>query len=108
RLRELDARPLRIADGADAASLQLPPLGYAAAAVESYAIFRRLRSEGVIADGVRFQVSLPTIVAVVSAFFFGDDRAAIEPAYTAAMLRELDQILAAIPHDDLAIQWDVA
>ncbi|MGF2950039.1 hypothetical protein [Microbacterium alcoholitolerans] len=107
-LRDLDARPLRIADGADAASLRLPPLGYASAAVDSYAIFRRLRDEGVIAPGVRFQVSLPTVVAVVSAFFSGEDRAAIEPVYTAALLRELDEILAAIPHAELAIQWDVA
>ncbi|GAA2885257.1 hypothetical protein [Microbacterium esteraromaticum] len=107
-LRDLDARPLRIADGADPSSLQLPPLGYADAAIESYEIFRRLRDEGAIAEGVRFQVSLPTVVAVVGSFFFGDDRAAIEPAYTAALLRELEQITGAIPADDLAVQWDVA
>ncbi|WP_431075648.1 hypothetical protein [Microbacterium phyllosphaerae] len=104
----IDARPLRIADGVDAASIQLPPLGYADAAIESYAIFRRLRDEGVVPATTRFQVSLPTTVAVVSSFFFGDDRAAIDPVYTAALLREVDRILAAIPHDDLAIQWDVA
>ncbi|UJP10147.1 hypothetical protein L2X99_17690 [Microbacterium sp. KUDC0406] len=104
----IDARPLRIAEGADAASLVLPPLGYASAALESYEIFRRLRDQGVIAEEVRFQVSLPTPLAVVASFFAGDDRAAIEPVYTAAILRELDEILAAIPHEDLAIQWDVA
>ncbi|REJ08702.1 hypothetical protein DY023_00485 [Microbacterium bovistercoris] len=104
----IDARPLRIAEGADAASIVLPPLGYASAAVESYEIFRRLRDEGAIAPGVRFQVSLPTPLAVVSSFFAGDDRAAIEPVYSAAVLRELDEILAAIPHHDIAIQWDVA
>ncbi len=104
----IDARPLRIADGVDAAGIQLPPLGYADAAVESYAVFTRLRREGVVPGGTRFQVSLPTTVAVVSSFFFGDDRAAIDPVYTAALLRELDGILASIPHDDLAIQWDVA
>ena len=107
-LRDLDARPLRIAEGVDADALRLPPLGYAAAALESYATFRRLRDEGVIAPGVRFQVSLPTVVAVVGSFFFGDDRARIEPLYTAALLRELDEIVDAIPHGDLAIQWDVA
>ena len=41
----LDARPLRIAAGASAAEIVLPPLGYAAAARESYAIFSRLRGE---------------------------------------------------------------
>nr|WP_091739695.1 hypothetical protein [Microbacterium azadirachtae] len=104
----LDARPLRIADGADAASIVLPPLGYAAAANESYGTFLRLRAEGTIAGDVRFQVSLPTPLAVIASFFSGDDRAAIEPVYTGAMLRELAEILDAIPHRDLAIQWDVA
>lgn len=107
-LRDLDARPLRIADGVDASGLRLPPLGYAEAAIDSYEIFRRLRGEGVIADGVRFQVSLPTPVAVVGSFFFGEDRDAIESVYTAALLRELEQIVAAIPAVDLAVQWDVA
>lgn len=104
----IDARPLRIADGADAAGIRLPSLGYADAAIESYATFVRLRDEGAIPEGTRFQVSLPTPVAVVTSFFFGDDRAAIAPLYTAALLRELDRIVADIPHEDLAIQWDVA
>ncbi|WP_336643504.1 hypothetical protein [Microbacterium sp. MMO-113] len=104
----IDARGLRIAEGVDPATIALPPLGYASAAIESYGLFARLREEGAIPAGTRFQVSLPTPLAVISSFFHGDDRAAIEPVYTAAMLRELDEILAAIPHDDLAVQWDVA
>lgn len=104
----IDARPLRIADGTDAAGIRLPSLGYADAAIESYATFVRLQEDGVIPGGTRFQVSLPTPVAVVTSFFFGDDRAAIAPVYTAALLGELDRIVADIPHEDLAIQWDVA
>lgn len=104
----IDARGLRIGDGVDASAIELPPLGYAAAAIESYAAFVRLRDVGVIAPGTRFQVSLPTPVAVVSSFFAGDDRAAIEPVYAAAMLRELSEISAAVPTADLAVQWDVA
>ena len=104
----IDARPLRIADGVDASTIALPPLGYATAAQESYEVFRRLREEGVISPGTRFQVSLPSPVAVVSSFFSGADRTAIEPVYTAAMRRELATILGTIPHEDLAVQWDVA
>lgn len=104
----LDARPLRLADGVDVAAIELPPLGYAEAAIDSYAEFVKLRDEGVIAAGTRFQVSLPTPLAVISSFFFGDDRAAIDAVYTAAILREVAQIAAAIPAADLAIQWDVA
>ncbi|WP_223585881.1 hypothetical protein [Microbacterium sp. OVT16B] len=104
----IDARPLRIAQGTDAAGIRLPALGYASAAIDSYVVFSRLRAAGELAEGTRFQVSLPTPLAVISSFFSGDDRAAIEPVYTAAILGEVDEILAAIPHDDLAIQWDVA
>jgi len=107
-LRMLDGRPLRVADGVDPATIVFPPLGYAEAAIESYAVFRRLREEGVIAPGTRFQVSLPTPLAVVGAFFPAEQRAAIEPIYRAAMYRDLDEILATIPHADLAIQWDNA
>jgi hypothetical protein len=104
----LDARPLRIAGGVSAADLRLPPLGYAAAARESYAIFSRLREDGVISRGTRFEVALPTPLAVVNSFFPFEQRAAIDPVYTAAIEREVAEILAAIPHEDLAIQWDVA
>ncbi len=55
----LDARPLRIADGVEAAEIDLPRLGYADAARESYALFTRLRAEGAIPTGMRFQVSRP-------------------------------------------------
>ena len=34
--------------------------------------------------------------------------APIDPIYNAALLREIDKIAAAIPHDELAIQFDVA
>ncbi|MGI6877974.1 hypothetical protein [Microbacterium sp. gxy059] len=107
-LRMLDARPLRVADGVDPREIRFPELGYARAARESYALFRRLREEGVIAPGMRFQVSLPTPLAVVGAFFPPEQRAAIEPAYREAMSREVEEILAAVPHEDLAVQWDLA
>ena len=107
-VRSLDARPVRVADGVDPAAIEFPPLGYADAAIESYGIFRRLRDEGAVPEGTRFQVSLPTPLAVVGAFFPAEQRAAIEPVYRDALYRELDQILDAIPHEDLAIQWDNA
>ena len=40
--------------------LHLHDLRYGTFAVESYGVFKRLRDEGVIAPGVRFQVSLPS------------------------------------------------
>jgi hypothetical protein len=55
----------------------------------------------------RFQVCLPTPFAVIGAFVVAEDVPKVLPAYTAAMLREVDRICSAIPHSDLAIQWDV-
>ncbi len=44
---------------------------------------------------------------MVSAFCVPEDQAKIEPAYERAMLREVATLCAKIPHQDLAIQWDV-
>lgn len=105
---EFDARPLRLAAGAAAPSLRLPPLGYADAALDSYSVFRALRQGGLIRLGTRFQVSLPTPAAVIASFVVPQDRAALEPVYRRALFAELDRILAGIPHGELAIQWDTA
>lgn len=97
-----------LADGDDAADVIFGRLGYADAARSSYAIFARLREEGAIPAGVRFQVSFPTPLAVVATFVRAEDRAALEGPYTDALLGEVAEICASIPHGDLAIQWDVA
>jgi len=56
---------------------------------------------------VRFQVCLPTPLAVVGPFCQPAAVPAIEPAYEKAMVAEVANICAEIPHQDLAIQWDV-
>jgi hypothetical protein len=104
----LDQRPLRIMPGIDPDRLELPSLGYADAALDSWRIFFSLRNEGQIAPGTRFQVSLPTPAAVVGSYIAPEDRARFEPVYEAAIMRELAQILRGIPNDSLAIQWDTA
>jgi hypothetical protein len=84
------------------------PLGYAEVALASYRDFVRARDEGVIAAGTRFQVSLPTPLAVVLSFFEPDAVPTAWPAYEAALLAELAEIVGSIPREDLAVQWDVA
>ena len=83
-------------------------LGYAEAAIASYAVFSRLKQAGVILAQCRFQVSLPTPLAPVFAFVAPQDQSVVEPAYERAMFAELDRITAAIPPEELAVQWDVA
>ena len=97
----------RLKDGADPAALDLGQLGYAAEAIRSYETFARLADEGTIPQGVRFQVSVPTPMALVCGFVAAADRPRIEPAVERAMIDDLARMQAAIPHDRLAIQWDV-
>jgi hypothetical protein len=94
--------------GADASGLEFGDLGYARAALESYAVFTRLKKAGVILPDTRFQVSLPTPLAPLVMFVSRRDHRRVEPAYKAALLGELSRICAEIPHDQLAVQWDVA
>jgi hypothetical protein len=99
----------RLIDPSAAAALEFTGgIGYADVAIESYRRFAQLKNEGVIRESTRFQVSLPTPLAPVAQFVSLRDQAAVEPAYTRQMLRELERICDAVPLDDLAIQWDVA
>ena len=90
------------------ATIAFEQLGYADAALDSYRLFAQLKRDGVIPAQYRFQVCLPTPLAPVSAFVVPEDQAEVEPVYEAALLNELARITAAIPHDELAIQWDTA
>jgi methionine synthase II (cobalamin-independent) len=97
---------LRFRSGVDPARVVFET-GYAEAARASFEVFARLQADGVIADGVRFQVCLPTPMA--SAYMYVSPKAREEyiPAYERALRRALDDIVAAIPAEHLAIQWDV-
>ena len=97
---------LRLRDGERAEDIVLGNLGFADAAISSFAIFVKLKRDGIIPEHVRFQVSLPTPLAPVSAFIDPEHQAQVEPIYERRVLRELDVLFAAIPHDQLALQWD--
>lgn len=99
---------LKPKEGVDPRQIKFGRLGYADAAKSSYEMFAALKREGKIARGVRFQVSLPTPLAPVAGFVAPDALAAVEPAYEARLMQELDEIATAIPQDELAVQWDAA
>jgi hypothetical protein len=92
----------------DLTDAHFPPLGYANAAIASYAVFTSLRDAGRIPSGVRFQVSLPTPLAPLAATIEPIDFLKVESLYENAMREEIEQICDAIPVHDLAIQWDVS
>ena len=98
----------RVRPGVSAREIAFDNLGYADAALASYQTFARLEGEGTIPPLTRFLVCLPTPLAPVTVYFALESRAAVEPAYEAQLLAELGCICAAIPRDQLAIQWDTA
>jgi len=99
---------MRLADGVNPSELTFCELGYAREARASYADFAAAQAAGQLPPHARFQVSLPTPYAVVSAFCARDEhQTAIERAYERAMAREVEMLCAQIPHRSLAIQWDV-
>ncbi len=83
-------------------------LFYADIAKQSFAEFKRLKHAGKIAAGTKFQVDLVPAHSVIWLFLVESLHAPIDPIYNDALKREIDKIAAAIPHDELAIQFDVA
>lgn len=100
--------PEQIQEGIDILTKVDLHTGYDDVAIESYAIFRRLKDEGVIPLDVKFQVSLPSIPNVIGPFVQHAFQAIVEPIYEAALFRAIRRIQERIPHEDLAIQIDIA
>ena len=103
-----DMPRLKLAEGATADTIDWPNLGYADAYAESFAIFDRLQQDGTIPAGVRFQMQYPTPLASIAGTIVPEDMAAVAQAYEAALFADLDRVVADLPHDRIAVQWDVA
>ena len=104
---ETSGKPsFRLRAGADPGALRFD-FGYVDAATESYRAFAALKAEGAIPAGTRFQVSLPSAVAL-SMYIDPPDVDALLPALERGLVEQARAIAAAIPHDQLAIQWDLA
>ncbi len=101
-----ETRLLRLKPGIDPATVTFDT-GYDRAALHSYAVFKELRAQGAIPDGVRFQVSLPTPMSPGYMYVSPAGRAAFLAAYERSLLAALGRIVEAIPPEDLAIQFDV-
>jgi methionine synthase II (cobalamin-independent) len=106
-LRKTSGIPLVcLADGVDPADIRFGELGYVREARGSYADFCAARERGELPRDVRFQVCLPTPMSVAYAFCIPRDVVAVNAAYERAMIDEVKLLCRAIPHRDLAIQWD--
>jgi methionine synthase II (cobalamin-independent) len=83
-------------------------LFYADEAKASYATFAELKRAGKIPAEAKFQVDLVPAHSVIWLFVQDDLHQAVDKIFNDAVLREIDKIAAAIPHDQLAIQFDIA
>jgi 5-methyltetrahydropteroyltriglutamate--homocysteine methyltransferase len=99
--------PFRIKPGVT--ELDLGSLHYAGPAIDAYAELRKRRDRGALPADLSFQVGIPSTDSVIEDYFpdQSDWRLAKE-AYRVSASREIDEMLAAIPAEDLVVQWDLA
>jgi len=97
----------KLRDGVDPGDVQFD-LGFSTNAVEAYPTFRRLKDEGVIAPDVQFLIAIPTQAAIFGNFISPESQPLLVDAYERDLAAEVARIVDAVPHDELAIQWDVA
>ncbi len=98
----------RLKPGKSAADVSFDNLFYADVAKQSYAEFAALKRAGKIAPDVRFQIDLVPAHSVIWLFLQDDLHRALDPVFNQALKREIDKIAASLPHDQIAIQFDVA
>ncbi len=97
-----------LAPGLSANDVAFDNLLYADTAIASYATFAALKRDGTIPAHVKFQVDLVPAHSVLWLYIEDELQPALDPIYNAAVKREIDQIAAAIPASEVAIQLDVA
>ena len=90
-------------------TIRFDDLAYGGYAIDSYAVFKRLRDEGVVPEGVRFQMSLPAPHSAIDGFLEDNSQwPELYAAYVEGIRREIAKALDVIPAGDLVIQWDAA
>lgn len=107
-----DVWKFKVKDGVEQVRFGNPGyrLGYAKDAVNSYFVFKTLREKGIFPQSMRFQIAMPMVNSVIRPLTFpvAGDLERLRPGYEEAIAAELAAIFEAIPHEDLAIQWDCA
>ena len=101
-----EVEQVRFKPGVDPAAVNFET-GYDKAALTSYDVFKRLRDAGLISHHTRFQVCLPTPMASGYLYVSGPARQIYFDVYERALKAALGSITAAIPANDLSVQWDV-
>jgi hypothetical protein len=81
--------------------------GYADMAIASFRMLESLQAAGVVPAHIRFQICLPTPIAPTYNNMVPADRPPVLAGLTRHLAAEVAKIAAALPHERIAIQWDV-
>jgi hypothetical protein len=98
----------RVKAGVNRTQFEFTNLRHASVAIEAYQTFERLKGEGKIPRHCRYQFAIAHPVSIAGHYGVDESQDVIERAYERALLREVEKMAAVIPHDQFAIQWDVA
>jgi hypothetical protein len=98
----------RLKPGRAPADVRFDNLFYADIARRSHAEFAALKRQGIVPENCRFQIDLVPAHSVLWLFLQDHLHQPVDPIYNAALRREIDKIAAVLPHDEIAIQFDVA
>ncbi|MCM6773718.1 hypothetical protein NDR87_09575 [Nocardia sp. CDC159] len=97
----------RLRHGVTAADVRFERFHYADAAKASFAEFHRAKRDGLFFPGTKFMFPIPSPLTPVAVFVAPDSQGRVLPAYEARLQESISEILALLPHSELAIQWDV-
>src|SRR5262245_1961651 len=98
----------RLRPGKTIADVTFDNLFYADIAKQSYDEFAALKRKGKIPAHCKFQVDLVPAHSVIWIYVEDDLHQAVDKVFNDAVLVETDKLAATIPHDQLAIQFDIA
>jgi hypothetical protein len=98
----------RLKPGKTVGDVSFGNLFYADIAKQSYAEFAALKRQGLVPKNCRFQIDLVPAHSVIWLFLQDDLHQLLDPVYNEALKREIDKIAQTLPHDQIAIQFDVA
>jgi len=101
-------RRYRLKPGIAAETVTFDNILYGEIAIRSYEIFAGLKRQNIVPAQCKFQIDLVPAHSVIWLYVQESLQRAIDKPFNDAVLKEIDKIAAGIPHDQIAIQFDVA
>lgn len=97
----------RLRDDVEPDELKIGSFAYGPLARESYERFARARDQGQLPRDARFLLPIPGPMVATWAVVDDESQAVVLPAVEQRIRESIEEACAAIPHDDLSIQWDL-